>query len=301
MARMFGLITNRSDIAARVLKTHAAALRVQRNGKPMGWGLGFYQSGEVLLRRRPIDERNEIDLAEAAEDVRSDIIIGHVRDPSVGSLRTENTHPFRYRLWLFAQTGTILGYERLKERLRQSQPEFLRRNSRGDTDAELFFYLFLSFLHDAGHLDETTVLPEHIRAALRASISLVDRLSAEEGHPKNRGDILVTNGEHLLFVHRDGGAAMRVLKGRRDIENLGGGEAAQAQITNIDSTLVSLVTTGSPRGQSQAGAAKGDAPTDPTASSVPDARVRRAGGWAMIANRSITTFSRTDVPVSESL
>src|SRR5687767_9194762 len=144
MARMFGFIGNRSDLGARVLELNASVLRVKREpGDPLGWGIGFYQSGEVLLRRRPIDERDVIDLAEAAENVRTDVLIGHVRHASVGALRTENTHPFRYRTWLFAQTGTIQGFEELRERLLGSMPEFLRRNVRGETDSELFFYLFL--------------------------------------------------------------------------------------------------------------------------------------------------------------
>src|SRR5690606_27245264 len=116
------------DLGARVLESNRNVLSVRREAsEPLGWGLGFYQSGEVLLRRRPIDDREEIDLVEAAEDVRTDVMIGHVRRASIGAHRTENTHPFRYRMWLFAQTGTIGGFDRLRERLLSSQPEFLRR------------------------------------------------------------------------------------------------------------------------------------------------------------------------------
>jgi glutamine amidotransferase len=199
----------------------------------------------VLLRRRPVDERDEIDLVEVTRNVRTDVLVGHVRRPTVGSLRTENTHPFRYRQWLFAQTGTIGGFNELKDRLLESQPEFLRRNVRGDTDSELFFYLFLSFLHDAGHLDDPNVGPDHIRAALRASISLVDRLSAEESHSANRGDLLVTNGEYLIAVHRGDAMAYRVLRGRHDVEELLGDDGMhQARIPNVDTTQFSIVATG---------------------------------------------------------
>src|SRR4051812_48701380 len=221
MARMFGFIGNRADLGARVLEANRSLLKARRaEGEPLGWGLGFYQSGEVLLRRRPIDDRAEIDLVEAAEDVRTDVMLGHVRRASVGALRTENTHPFRYRAWLFAQTGTILGFERLRERLLAAVPEFLRKDVRGETDSEIFFHLFLSFLHDAGHLTDGVCPSAAIAGALRDSIALVDRLSAEEGHGPNSGDILVTNGETLLSVHRAGTMAYRVWKGRHDIEEL---------------------------------------------------------------------------------
>jgi predicted glutamine amidotransferase len=276
MARMFGFIGNRADLGARVLELNASVLRVKREpGEALGWGIGFYQSGEVLLRRRPIDEREVIDLAEAAQGVRTDVLMGHVRHATVGSLRTENTHPFRYRLWLFAQTGTIGGFDSLRERLLESQPEFLRRNVRGETDSELFFYLFLSFLHDAGHLGDHHVAPEHVRSALRASISLVDRLSAEEGHGENRGDTLVTNGEHLIAVHRNGLMAYRVLKGRHDVEDLLGEEGLRkTRIPSIDSTRFSLIAS--------------------EIESVPP-------GWQKVEGRTVITLTRSDEPVIEPL
>jgi glutamine amidotransferase len=218
MARMFGFIGNRADLGARVLEANRSLLKARRtDGEPLGWGLGFYQSGEVLLRRRPIDDRAEIDLVEAAEDVRTDA-------------------------WLFAQTGTIVGFERLRSRLLESQPEFLRRNVRGETDSECFFYLFLSFLHDAGHLDDAHVQGDHVAAALRASIALVDRLSAEEGHAENSGDILVTNGEQLIAVNRSDSMVFRRWKGRFEMEELLGEEGLRkARIPSIDSSCFSLL------------------------------------------------------------
>jgi predicted glutamine amidotransferase len=276
MARMFGFIGNRSDLGARVLEVNASVLRIRREPSvPLGWGIGFFQSGEVLLRRRPIDERDLIDMSEAAENVRTDVMIGHIRRATVGSLRTENTHPFRYRSWLYAQTGTIQGFDRLRDRLLASQPEFLRRNVRGETDSELFFYLFLSFLHDAGHLNDTHVAPEHIRAALRASIALVDRLSAEEGQGENHGDILVTNGEHMIAVHRYDVMAYRVVKGRHDVEELLGEDGLRrTRIPSIDSTRFTLIAA--------------------ELEGVP-------AGWQAVEGRKVVTLTRTDDPVSEQL
>ncbi|HVJ19550.1 MAG TPA: class II glutamine amidotransferase [Polyangiaceae bacterium] len=276
MVRMFGFIGNRPDLGARVLESSATVLKVRRtDGEPLGWGLGSYQAGEVLLRRRPIDEREEIDLVEAARDLRTDVLLAHVRRASVGALRTENTHPFRYRSWLWAQTGTILGFDRLRERLLASQPEFLRRNVRGETDSELYFYLFLSFLHDAGSLHDGNVSPEAIGAALRASMALVDRLSAEEGFTPHSGDILVTNGERLVAVHRNGNMAYRMLKGRFDLEELLGEEGLRrARIPSIDSTHFTLV------------ASELDA--------VP-------AGWVEVPPQSLVTLTRSDDPLVESI
>ncbi len=277
MARMFGFIGNRPDLGARVLELTDDFRRIETNeNEPVGWGVGFYQSGEVLLRRRPIDEREHIDLAEVTESVRTDVLLGHVRHATVGSLRTENTHPFRYRQWLFASTGTVQHFESLRDRLLESQPDFLRRNVRGDTDSELFFYMFLSFLHDAGHVHADHVEAEHIRRALKATISLVDRLSAEEGAEEpNTGDVIVTNGEQIVAVHRDGIMGYRVLKGRHDVEELLGVEGMrQARIPNVDTTRCAVIASG--------------------LSSLPER-------WTDIDARAIVTLTRNDDPMEEPL
>lgn len=276
MAHMFGFIGNRADLGARLLEHHKDLLRVKRGShEALGWGVGFYQAGEVLLRRRPIDDRDEINLADSLESVRTDVLLGHVRHATTGQLRTENTHPFRYRLWLWAQTGTISGFKQLRERLLDSQPAFLRRNVRGDTDSELFFYLFLSFLHDAGHLDDSRIAPTHATAALRASISLVDRLSREEGYAENTGDIMVSNGEHLFAVHRGGTMAMREFRGRNDVEELLGTEhQRQLRIPSIESTHFSAIASG--------------------IDVVP-------AGWTPLGDRTIVTLTRTDDPILEPL
>jgi predicted glutamine amidotransferase len=237
MARLFGLIGNRADLAGRVLALEADPLRVKSprgaSGKdagkdwgPLGWGVGFYQSGEVLMRRRPIDDRAEIDVAKNCADVRADVMIGHVRMATVGALRTENTHPFRYRQWLFAQTGTIPTFDSLRERLIASVPEFLRGDIRGETDSEVVFHIFLSFLHDAGRLNDTNADEATVGSALRSTLQVVDQMSAETGNAPAPLNMIVTNGDFLVAVRRgvEGGnaegqvMAYRTVIGKNDAE-----------------------------------------------------------------------------------
>src|SRR3984893_14785839 len=219
MARLFGIIGNRPDLAARVLASEAEALRARSKGTPLGWGLGFYQGGEVLMRRRPIDERPEIDVAKVAADVRADLVVGHVRLATVGALRTENTHPFRSRQWLFAQTGTVSEFEQVRERLVASVPDFLRSGIRGDTDAEVVFHVFLSFLHDAGRLNDGLVEPSLVREALRSSLAVIDGMTAEVGTEPVKLNLMVSNGDQLIAVHRSPNLmSVRVLSGKADAD-----------------------------------------------------------------------------------
>jgi glutamine amidotransferase len=219
MARLFGIIGNRPDLAARVLAFEAEGLRARSRGTPLGWGLGFYQGGEVLMRRRPIDERPEIDVARLAADVRADLVVGHVRQATVGALRTENTHPFRYRQWLFAQAGTVSEFEQVRDRLVASVPEFLRSGVRGDTDAEVVFHVFLSFLHDAGRLNDGLVEGSLVREALRSSLAVVDGMTAEVGVEAAKLNLMVSNGDQLIALHRsDAAMRLRVLSGKSDAD-----------------------------------------------------------------------------------
>lgn len=273
MARLFGFIGNRADLGARVLELEREPLKIAGRDAPLGWGVGFYQSGEVLLRRRPIDDRAELEPAALAQDIRSDVLVGHVRHATVGALRTENTHPFRYRQWLFANTGTINAFPELRDRLRASLPEFLRRDVRGETDSELLFHLFLSFLHDAGHLAEAAVEPSATRAALRSMLALIDRLSAEEGEEPSRLNVLVTDGEHLVAVHRSEPMAYRVYEGRADLERvLGENTRWRLRLPDTASCHFALI------------ASDFDRPPK---------------GWREIREPSLVTLTRTDPPAIE--
>src|SRR3954451_25019030 len=172
------------------------------------------------MRRRPIDDHATIEVAKVAADVRADVLIGHVRNATIGALRTENTHPFRYRQWLFAQTGTLPMFDSIGERLVQSVPEFLRSSIRGETDAEILFYVFLSFLHDAGRLNDGISDPSHVRDALRSSVAVVDGMAAEVGGSPSQVNVMVCNGENIFALHRGAQMGYRIFAGKNDAELL---------------------------------------------------------------------------------
>ncbi len=221
MARLLGIIANRPDLCNRFAEYERHALMARRGAEEQwGWGVGFFQSGEVLLKRRPLDDRAALDLAQMLDDVRSDIIIAHIRRGTVGSHRTDNTHPFRYRHWLFADTGTVEHYGEVRTRMFETLPKFLQRGLRGDTDSELLFHLFLSFLHDGGKLDRPMVDASDAVSALKSSLGLLDRIGKEAGLSASRLNILLSTPDYLIAAHRGAPMAYRVLKGRDDFEAL---------------------------------------------------------------------------------
>jgi glutamine amidotransferase len=280
MARLVGFISNRPDLGNRAIE-HEARHLVVRNKPDIvpGWGVGFYQNGEILLKRRPIDDRPEIKIADMIKDLRADLLLAHVRMGTVGGSRTENTHPFRYRQWLFAHTGTIEHFPKLRSRMSDSLPQFLQRDVRGDTDSEILFHLFLSFLHDAGQLDRPAVDPATASKALRSCVSLVDRLCAEEGIGPSAMNILVSSTEYLIAAHGGGASRMayRVYRGRNDFERLfGEGEMGRMRLPDFAQSQLSMVAS--------------DFEDDAT---PPE--------WTPVQGRAIVTFTRVNEPSIETV
>lgn len=209
MSFCFGFISNDPQRTACALSAFKTVL-VRPDGAPNGWGMGYYQASQPLLRKQPKAPPGPLDIGEMAGKLRTNLIVGHVRSATVGSQRTENTHPFRYRNWLFCHSGTLDRFEQVKEDMLRSVPDFIRRNIRGKTDSEHLFHLFLSFLNDTGQMDDPRIKPEVASRALGSTFAYVDRLITDQGGAPSDDCCIVSNGSLLLAIRRG-----RLLKAAR--------------------------------------------------------------------------------------
>lgn len=217
MARLFALLGNRADVAPRILAEEAPRIPPFRSERPFVWGAGFYQGGDVLLRRRPM-AAGEVSLREMAGDLRTDCVIGVVEAAlreDGRKLAAEDAGPHRWRQWLFAGTNILPGdalTPQARTRLLADLPPFLRASLRGDGASELAFHVFLSFLHDAGMLQVATIPTDAIVAALRGLVGQVEAVAAEDGGGAV-GNIVVTDGDRVVAYHGpDRGPARMVLR-----------------------------------------------------------------------------------------
>jgi predicted glutamine amidotransferase len=200
MSRLFAWMGNDPARVACALHPARKALVVPAETpgtKIDSWGIGFYQ-GEVLLQRRPKAPTEELDFYEVARELRTDAIIGHARAGTVGKPKNENTHPFRFRSWMFAHHGTVPDYPRVHQELLSSVPDFLARNIRGQTDSEVLFHLFLAYLHGTNKLDEGRVSTAMVRDALRSTLKRVEELSGADAWKAGECALAVTNGRILV-------------------------------------------------------------------------------------------------------
>jgi len=202
MAPLIGYMANRADRLGAALYQERAVVTPHTNGTPTGWGIGFYQGDEILHKKRPLLEGETLDWETITQGVRSDCVVLHLRQATVGDFRTENTHPFRMRSWTFAHTGTIGAFDVLRESLLERLPDFLRRNVRGGTDSEVLFHVLLSFVHDAGVLDEADPPEATIIAALRSSVALIDELTDGASAPRSTLNLVLTNGRQMYALGR---------------------------------------------------------------------------------------------------
>lgn len=196
-------MANRSDRMRDALHQERAVLNQQ--AAPVGasgWGIGFYHGDEVLHKKRPTRAAERVDWEHVAGEVRSDCAVLHLRQPTVGDFRAENAHPFRMRQWLFAHEGTINRFDAIRANLAEAIPDFIRRNIRGQTDSEYLFHTVLTFLHDAGQLDNPDVNEAQALKAIGTAAALVGRLTAEVGATDNSLSFILTNGRTMYTFCR---------------------------------------------------------------------------------------------------
>ncbi|MBM4356833.1 MAG: class II glutamine amidotransferase [Deltaproteobacteria bacterium] len=277
MAHLIGILANRADLAGRLAAHERALLRCRApTESALSWGLGFHRNGELLLRRRPLDERPTVDLAAMLDDVQTDLVVAHASPASDEGPRTENTPPFRYRDWLFAMSGTPMGLEDARAELVRKLPEFLRRSIRGETLAEVAFHLVLAELHGSGNLERARVDLQVAGAALHAALARIDHLAgaaARDRHHPRVGHLLATP-EYLIVAHRGAPLAHRTLVGRADFEALFADErGAGVRMPDLEACALVVV------------ASDLDGATTPS-------------GWTPIPEDAMMAFRRADAPLS---
>ena len=165
------------------------------------WGLAYSQGGDVLLVRTPKSSQKPVDLAGPLAEIPTDCAIAQaVTDDRYSG--TDNTPPFRFRRWMFAQGG-MPDLDAIAPRLLEHIPEYLRRNLKGRTPGELVFHVFLAMLHDEGSVDDANLPVQTTRRALSATLKLVAAEQQKAGAVVPLGNIAVSNGRSMVVARID--------------------------------------------------------------------------------------------------
>jgi len=170
---------------------------------PEDYGWGYYRAGNLLLGRRPTGVPVPVELPDLLGAVAGEALIVRAQTASEFPSKDENTQPFRFRRWLFANVGGVAGWPEVKPRLTALLPDFLRRPIAGDTDAEHVFMLFLHLLREAGALDNLDAPSDVVGQALARTVTRVDALCREAGcQQPSVLDLAVTDGRMVAATRR---------------------------------------------------------------------------------------------------
>ena len=165
------------------------------------WGLGYVQGGEALLVRTPRSSVNPVDLFAPLLEIHTDCAIAQsVNDTRVSG--TDNTPPFRFRRWMFAQTGDA-DFEAVWPRLLEHVPDYMRRNLKGRMSAELTFHVLLAMLHDTGGVDDPNLPLATTRRAVGAALALISSELTKAAVGAKIGNLVVSNGRSLVAARVD--------------------------------------------------------------------------------------------------
>ena len=205
MCRLFAQHASPDHDLGEPLCTAHNALRTQSHRHPHGWGIGWYDGAGVQLRRGIMAAHADDAFVETARAARSEIVLAHVRDASVGPVVEANTHPFRHDRWLFAHNGTVARFKRsarVRAALEAEIDPSLRPHLRGDTDSERCFLLFLTRLRGRLAAGRRPAL-EDLRTAFGDTVATVQRIADSPSEKPSSLNLAVSNGE-LLAVCRHG-------------------------------------------------------------------------------------------------
>jgi len=111
-----------------------------------GFGVGWYEEGEPPRVYRSVHPAwNDRNLRELAAGISSHLFFAHIRASTGTAIQETNTHPFRYRNWLWMHNGLIREFPRLRRELVMAIDDSLYDSIEGTTDSETMFYLALTF------------------------------------------------------------------------------------------------------------------------------------------------------------
>jgi glutamine amidotransferase len=207
MCRLFVQHASPDHDLREPLCTAHNALRTQSHVHPHGWGIGWYGPTGIRVRRGVMPAHADGDFVEAAREARSEIVVAHVRDASVGPVNELNTHPFLHGPWLFAHNGTVTRYKthrRVRAAIEAAIDPRLRCAIRGDTDSERCFFLLLSKLMAIVPAGARPTL-ELVRAAMAETVASLVSIADGGAEKPSSLNFALSNGD-VLAVCRHGRA-----------------------------------------------------------------------------------------------
>ncbi|WP_113700883.1 class II glutamine amidotransferase [Nonomuraea lactucae] len=157
-----------------------------------GFGVGWYGEGPVPAVYKSIDPAwNDRNLREIARQIRTPLLLAHVRASTGTPVQRSNCHPFRYGGWLWMHNGAIAGFRDLKRDMMLEVDPALYPEIEGSTDSEALFFLALTY-----------GLTEDPPDAVARAVGFVEELGRRHGVPDPIQMTVATSDGESLWAFR---------------------------------------------------------------------------------------------------
>ncbi len=201
MCRLFGF---RSDIPARVhhsLLTEKNSLRAQSLEHQDGWGIAYYDAGEMPEVAHGLGAaHSDPEFERVSGLLSSHAVLAHVRRASVGRVHLDNAHPFLHGPWAFAHNGTITDFSQHQRPLEAEIDPIFRSQLRGETDSERCFYIFMTRLRALSPAPRG-LDAESLAAALAQTMRVVAHLT-DRADLQSSLNFIATDGRLMAATRR---------------------------------------------------------------------------------------------------
>ncbi|MEZ5814239.1 MAG: class II glutamine amidotransferase [Alphaproteobacteria bacterium] len=161
-----------------VVQSLNAKMRYNKEGSILatngdGFGVGWYgEKKEPGLYKVSEPAWSNENIHEICSHTKAHIFMAHIREATMGEVQRSNTHPFKYKNWLFQHNGRIEQFNVIRRALEFDIDPSLYPLVKGNTDSEVFFFLALTY-----------GLEKNPRRAVEQTISRVERACVEHGIP----------------------------------------------------------------------------------------------------------------------
>lgn len=136
-----------------------------------GFGVGWYnRKTEPGLFKDATPAWNNENLHEICAQTEAYIFFAHIRASTNGKVQHSNSHPFKYKDWLFQHNGDVNNYPIIKRELQFDIAPELYTEVHGTTDSETCFYLALTY-----------GLQENPKAAFEKMIKRLEKAQEDAG------------------------------------------------------------------------------------------------------------------------
>ena len=110
-----------------------------------GFGFCWLENKKWNVYKNPVIYTEDKNLPKKIDKmVHSNVIIGHIRNKTIGDKTVNNTHPFYHKNMVFSHNGWVKDFANHKDKIIEKIDPKYKKFIKGETDSEYLFYLLVT-------------------------------------------------------------------------------------------------------------------------------------------------------------